>query len=559
MGGKTHETQEYIQKEVFQCEPVDPTNMDPELNWEACGYFIDTHVKIDDKTDRGWIPFKLWGRRRSPLAVDPDGNIINEDAPGGSDLSPSQWDALKLLFCNGRVVILKARQLGLTWLCLSIALWHIVFIPGTMVMLFSYREEEAKKLLEKLKDMFRELPWWFKMDHVVDKNTTIEWGFTNGTKVMAFSTESGDGYQANIVIMDEATLVPNLGKLNGRVLPVIKRVKNGQYWMISRANKELPKSYFNNVFRRAMARIRKQKGKGEGFAKPGTVEWRQWMPLFLPWWVAPDSTKESYELEKLDAEMDDGHYDTLYAMSPNSIEEALSPSTSNKRIPQKWILAATKERSPLDISPLAIPDLVIYLDCEKAESYAIGGDPAEGLPTSNNSVLVVVKRKTRELAAIVCGKHTPRALATYAHQLSVYYGGAPILIERLNHGHATILALENLDAWILEGQDERPGWQSGTQGKINLYDIAAEVLHEAFLVDMEIQQKRKKGEGIGKLKRMNILFDHDLTLELMSIERKTLRAPDKHLDDRADGWAMAQVALTLDYADGIIRADYSMF
>jgi len=65
-------------------------------------YFINTYVKIEDPILGEWIPFDLW---------------------------PTQVTTLNLLLSNRLVIILKARQLGLTWLVLAYFLWKMLFRP----------------------------------------------------------------------------------------------------------------------------------------------------------------------------------------------------------------------------------------------------------------------------------------------------------------------------------------------------------------------------------------------------------------------------------------------
>jgi hypothetical protein len=60
---------------------------------EDPAYFLDRYVWIYDATLADWVPFRLW---------------------------PAQLDTLDTIKKNLLVVILKARQLGLTWLVLTI-------------------------------------------------------------------------------------------------------------------------------------------------------------------------------------------------------------------------------------------------------------------------------------------------------------------------------------------------------------------------------------------------------------------------------------------------------
>ena len=83
---------------------------------KSFAYFCDTYCRILSDGGRGgtWVPFLLW---------------------------PEQRRVAQLLQDNHLVVVLKARQLGLTWLVLAFALWLMLFRPIATVLLFSRRDE----------------------------------------------------------------------------------------------------------------------------------------------------------------------------------------------------------------------------------------------------------------------------------------------------------------------------------------------------------------------------------------------------------------------------------
>ena len=102
--------------------------------FHSCAYFIHNYVLIYDAVSATWIPFHLW---------------------------KEQYETLQALAGHKLNVILKARQLGLTWLCLGYILWLMIFFPAQTAMLFSRREDEAIYLLKtRLKGMYRRLPDW---------------------------------------------------------------------------------------------------------------------------------------------------------------------------------------------------------------------------------------------------------------------------------------------------------------------------------------------------------------------------------------------------------------
>ena len=98
----------------------DPARIELPACAEDPAYFLDRHVSIYDATLADWLPFRLW---------------------------PAQVTTLDTIRDRRLVVILKARQLGLTWLVLGFALWEMLFRPAATVLLFSRRDDEAVDLL----------------------------------------------------------------------------------------------------------------------------------------------------------------------------------------------------------------------------------------------------------------------------------------------------------------------------------------------------------------------------------------------------------------------------
>src|SRR3990167_9119303 len=77
--------------------------------WAACATdarrFIDSHVIIDEPhgEEVATVPFRLW---------------------------PQQAGALAQMLTARLIVFLKARQIGMTWLCLAYFLWLCLFHDG---------------------------------------------------------------------------------------------------------------------------------------------------------------------------------------------------------------------------------------------------------------------------------------------------------------------------------------------------------------------------------------------------------------------------------------------
>ena len=192
--------------------------------WLTCSesplYFIDNYLHIYDGTEKAWIPFRLW---------------------------PAQARALKTMQIERLVVILKARQLGITWLVLGFALWLMLFQPSAVVLLFSRRDDESIALLgdERLKGMYSRLPGWMQARAVNIDNGHV-WALSNGSVARAFPTSAGDSYTASLVICDEFDLVDNQGALMNAVKPTIDG--GGKMILLSRSENKRPQSDFKKTY-----------------------------------------------------------------------------------------------------------------------------------------------------------------------------------------------------------------------------------------------------------------------------------------------------------------------
>ena len=103
-----------------------------------CAYFIQEYVKIEDRDTEGIaIPFHLWEGQRKVL-----NDILSERL----------------------TQIMKANQLGLTWLIIAYAAWLIRFNPGKLALAISETELKAKEIIRRVDFILRNLPKWMITD-----------------------------------------------------------------------------------------------------------------------------------------------------------------------------------------------------------------------------------------------------------------------------------------------------------------------------------------------------------------------------------------------------------
>jgi hypothetical protein len=439
-------------------------------------YFISTYCYIYDAVTGEWVRFRLW---------------------------PEQKQTLLTILKNLLVIILKARQLGMTWLVLGFALWLMLFRPIAEVLIFSKRDKEAIYLLtDRLKGMYKRLPEFLKVELDVVEDSAHEFGLSNGSIARAFPTSAGDSYTATLAIVDEADLVPDLNRLMRAVKPTIDA--GGRMILLSRSDKKKPKSEFKAIYKAAKKRL------------------SPWVSVFLPWFVRPGRDKAWYEAQKQDILTRTSALDDLHEQYPATDTEALAPATKDKRIPAEWLENCYDELPFMPAEKaLSVPGIEIYRLPESGRKYVIGADPAEGNPGSDDSALTVLERDSGEEVAALAGKLQPSTFAFYIDQVGQFYSQADVLVERNNHGHAVLLWLrDNSKLRRLKGRDDKEGWHSTTLGKSLLYDNCADVFRD----------------------RETILHSFESFNQLASIEGSTLRAPEGEFDDRADGYALALMA-----------------
>ncbi len=445
-------------------------------------HFLRAHGQVYDATARDWRPFDLW---------------------------PAQADALARFEQHPLTVVLKARQLGLSWLCCGWALYLMLFQPAATVLFFSQRDTEATHLLNfRVRGMFDRIPAYMQSPLIVDNAHELR--LESGSTALAFPTTGGRSYTASLAIVDEADHTQDLDALLNAVKPTIDA--GGRLILLSTADKSRPESPFKRIFRAA---------------QDGNTTYHD---IFLPWSARPGRTSEWYEQQRADVLARTGALDDLHQEYPADPLEALAARTLDRRFAVEWLTAC----SDLQATPVAagieadatndaaLPGLTIFESCKSSESrYVIGADPAEGNPQSDESAATVLDADGHQVA-VLAGRFDPAVFAAHVDALSVRYNGAGVLVERNNHGHAVLLWLREFGkAQLLTGYDDKPGWLQSGRGKALCLDTAADALRE----------------------QATTIRDRTTAEQLASIEGATLRAPMGQHDDRALAYCLALCAL----------------
>ncbi|MGB9880385.1 MAG: terminase large subunit domain-containing protein, partial [Anaerolineae bacterium] len=228
--------------------------------------WVNACVRIEDANTRRPIPFRLW---------------------------PDQRKVLETFTTSRLVVVLKARQLGLTWLALAYAVWNMLRQPGYSVAALSRGEKEAQELVRRARFILRNLPFGV----FVVPGRRPKWGLPawEGTTERVWvhhpagedsifdsfpaSEDAGRAFTSSLVIIDEWAFQRYAEEIWAAAYPTVNRPDGGQVIGISTGRRG---TFFAEIWDAAV--------KGEN----------SFIPVFLPWYADPRRTSEWYEQTKRD-------------------------------------------------------------------------------------------------------------------------------------------------------------------------------------------------------------------------------------------------------------------
>ena len=195
-------------------------SLDTEMIQEAwagirrdCAGFIKAFVKIHNEDTGEPMLFALW---------------------------PEQERVLKEVHEHRLNVILKARQLGFTWLCLAYCLWRMLCRAGLRTAAVSRTESEAKELVDRVVLMLRHLPQWM-VTYGKPSDKGVTWESTslevkvhhpNGedSRFQAYPAgpESARSYTASVLLLDEWAAQEYAKAIWTAAFPTINRPTGGR-------------------------------------------------------------------------------------------------------------------------------------------------------------------------------------------------------------------------------------------------------------------------------------------------------------------------------------------
>lgn len=129
------------------------------------------------------------------------------------ELYPFQKSVLYNFIAQRFNIILKFRQAGITELISMYCLWLAMYHPNKKINIISIKDTTAKKVLKKIKFMYKNLPWYLQTPII--NGRAGEYGsasmieFDNGSFIESIptSSEAGRSESLSLLVIDEAAVV----------------------------------------------------------------------------------------------------------------------------------------------------------------------------------------------------------------------------------------------------------------------------------------------------------------------------------------------------------------
>lgn len=314
--------------------------------------------------------------------------------------------SLAALFETGEnVVILKSRQMFISWLCVAWAVHRTLWYQGERWLIVSKREKDAFELKSRADTLLRNLP--AELSAILDQRESDNKGeiFFEGGSALHFlpaSADIGRTFTANGVVLDEFAFAPYAEDMLTSLQPTT--AGGGQLIIPSTPN-----------------------GVGNEYHRIWTdAEARRFRKVQLHWSDHPDRNEEWHRktVAPLSRRKAAQEYECSFLQSGAVVFEADDLKLYAQPTPDRvahWNKEARKHRD----------------DCP----YLIGIDTAEGLDDGDFSVATVIHKDTGKQVETLAGRWRPDVFVEKLKPLLDKYAGL-IGVEKASSGGTVILELE---------------------------------------------------------------------------------------------------------------------
>ena len=409
--------------------------------WKEHNNRIDEILSRGEHTpeDRGMLQYE-WGLcKENVFRFLRYCKIVEPPSPSGEgggvipfELFPHVEGILQQFLDKRLVIVLKARQIGLSTTIAAYVLWYAIFHEGANVLLYSKGKLEAGELLDKSKRIYNQLPGFLKPKMGTESREEISFPVVKSFIRALPSTETaGIGYTASIIVWDEHAEHEYARQNYLHSKPTVDRA--GQCISCFTENAWDKDNLATELFEGAL----------EG--KNG------WTPVFYPYTVMEgrDEAWYNYIKDTIPEGELSGLTPELYMLKnyPRSIEEALSiPQTVSAF--DKNVLKSMKEEADKQPKISVKKDLDynyinIYRDFHLGEVYVAASDVSLGVGRDYQATVVMNARTGVIVADILDNTIDTERFAELTLDLLGVYNDPKWWIEENMHGKRVIAVAKN--------------------------------------------------------------------------------------------------------------------
>lgn len=349
------------------------------------------------------------------------------------------------LVARNRVMFLKGRQIGVTWIVLAVDVAEAIVYPGTASLLYRQRHDDAVDNVLRWWTLYQSLPAWLlsgievrkpeKADRPGIGGVALKFADGSFSEILPMSSaaSSGHGRSVRHVMLDEAAHIENLASIGAAVAPAAGRARIS---LISTAN----------------GRHNPETGDGNEFHRRWMDEGSGYVRIFLPYDVHPErdeawyaSSSEVQELRVWQRQEQFPRNETeAFALSDRSFFDADAildygqrPALPSRRIDFDVSVSTAK------IAEHDLGRIRVYAEPVVDHAYAMGVDVATGRG-ADYSAAFVVDLASMELVAEYHAKVEADIYARDLHFLGRRYNTARIAVETAGgFGEAVVIALRD--------------------------------------------------------------------------------------------------------------------
>lgn len=372
-------------------------------------------------------------------------------------LYDKQKELLKYFVDEKRCIVLAARQSSKTTTYTIYLLWLTMFFPEKKVMILANKADTALEILDRIRMAYSYVPEFLKPGVFVWNKGEVQFANRSTIKGFATASDAARGFSANVVVMDEASFVPNnvASKVFESIYPVISSSKNSQFIMVSTPNGADPKNLYYEIWQKANNKNKDANTEG-------------WKPFRFDWWDVP-GRDEQWKINTI-ASIGQTRFDQEFG------NVFLSSTTTKKLIPDditdkfRQMLAEYKLKGLtgkkckiMSEQEDKLYEFTMWHEFDKTRTYVATGDIAEGVGGDSSVLYVWDITDLRNIT--MCAKFDSNSVSVVEFAFIIskmlsLYGNPYFIAERNGCSSGTLDSLRITYKYpriVTEGKNGEPG------------------------------------------------------------------------------------------------------